>query len=548
MLNVQREIEKNLIHGNYIFALQNARAVNNKFQSNIYQSYINMLIGNYQESYKLAHDNFSIITKDPSLGGTAEGLISKILYGFSLTALGNTSEGEKKLKEVENEFQFEIHQTVEKANLRFKVDTIEEANFILASMLFIHGYIHWNKGELADARICYMKSSEIYDELGDEFRKYLSLIGVAEVERQIGNLDVSEELLIEIQAYSVKTQNKFIQALVKINFGLLYFNLGDFSKSEPFVLQALDMSNSIDYPIGKSMAHNTLGNIYLQRGELVKSTNYHRIALELRKNLGDVRWILSSYINLGRALMIQGEFQSAIKLITKGFEQITGKNNHLWEVKPIHYLIKLHTFTKNYEKVKYYLQEFKKLLNTVDNPISNQVYLLSKAISLKSSPRIIDKAEAQKLLYQIIENPQFSINYEIEAIIHLTEILISELRFNQEALVLQEINEMVQRLIGICKRTKSTSLVLDIGILRSKLSLVEGNVDVAQKLLHSTLGKAESYQLDRYITIIENDIAKLGNELTRWKELVKSNSTMLERIEKAGLDDYIREVQRIQAS
>ena len=104
------------------------------------------------------------------------------------------------------------------------------------------------------------------------------------------------------------------------------------------------------------------------------------------------------------------------------------QNISLSITRTLHGLIKILVESKEYDMVDYYLNELYKLSQKYPEIKQfEQLYLLDKAIYLKSSIRLMEKMEAGAILKKITEEK--IVDYEIttEAMTNLCEILINEL-------------------------------------------------------------------------------------------------------------------------
>ena len=81
--------------------------------------------------------------------------------------------------------------------------------------------------------------------------------------------------------------------------------------------------------------------------------------------------------------------------------------------------------------------------------------------------------------------------------------------------------------------------MVDVLILQSRLSLVQGDISKAHKLLNQADLLAEEKNLKRWSERVQEQIKLLDQERNRWKELTTEPSSLQDRLKVANLREYI---------
>ncbi|MHA2295676.1 MAG: hypothetical protein ACXADA_06630 [Candidatus Hodarchaeales archaeon] len=113
----------------------------------------------------------------------------------------------------------------------------------------------------------------------------------------------------------------------------------------------------------------------------------------------------------------------------------------------------------------------------------SQYARLSKAIILKTSPRMRDKGKAQDIYQQVTEEEIIDFEITYDAMLNLCELLLFESKTLGEKVVLQEAKILVQQLDEQARQQQSFSSVVEILLLQAKLSLVEGDLTTSVEFL-----------------------------------------------------------------
>ena len=281
-------------------------------------------------------------------------------------------------------------------------------------------------------------------------------------ERSLSNLGYIEEAIGEIvNNKELFEKELYWKVIYNLDYSTLLWNKGLLDKALDFVKIAFELSNNLDDQRNYDPFENKLslqgliiqriGVIYDNKGDYKKALQYGLQALELRKKSNDLKGIVNSCLNIGYVYELRGYTKEAFKYYEEGrilaekhnFKRllsvlyanlcsIYGNKGDL--AKAIEYALKSITIceeiqdisqniafaymaasecyfevgdVKNGEK---YFEKLRIISEKNSVPRIKEVYLYQKAIRLKKSKRLLQKAEAEKILRDFVKTTQYIYN------------------------------------------------------------------------------------------------------------------------------------------
>ncbi len=326
--------------------------------------------------------------------------------------------------------------------------------------------------------------------------------------------------------------------------GTFYLQKGDLDQGMKYVQQSLKLFEDINDQIGRAMATNNLGEIYRLKGELDQALKYYQQSLALAEETGDLSTMNTTDGNIGLIYKQKGDAEQALthfeRSLTVNKELRTNHGMAYW----LNELISITIDMNSLEQAKKYLQHLQQINTQVESKRISQTYRLARALLLKTSDRLANKFDAQKLFQQVAEEEIVDWELTVTALLHLCELLLLELKTTSHKEVLNEVKVLTQRLLTIANQQPSYWLLAETYVLQSKLSLLELNKEKAQKLLEQALLIAEERGLRNLAIKIYSDQTFLEEQVDRWQYLIERNAPLSERLEYARLEELITRVAR----
>jgi tetratricopeptide (TPR) repeat protein len=294
--------------------------------------------------------------------------------------------------------------------------------------------------------------------------------------------------------------NHFWIAICYVGIGAVNYALGEFDISLRYAMKALMMYKKINNKWFYAVSLNNIGNIYAEMGEYNMALKYLEESLLLwEQGLANIEPCLDSLISVA---------------LKKG----------------------------NYELAQNYFRKLEKLYQQKDNPHLELIYKYNKALMLKYSARIRDKAKAETLLKEVIETKLFAFDLKIDAIVHLCDLYLTEYRLSQDQEVFDELNLYITKLLLFANESHSFSVFCETVILQAKLSLLRFEIKAARQFLTQAQKTAETYGMKRLAIKISNLHDELLKRAHQWEKLKLTEASLSERIELAGIIEQMEKM------
>ncbi|OLS22948.1 MAG: hypothetical protein HeimC2_28470 [Candidatus Heimdallarchaeota archaeon LC_2] len=359
------------------------------------------------------------------------------------------------------------------------------------------------------------------------------------------------EILTDIQkSIEIRRQLKHkFQIFISLNLLFsLYNNTGDFERISEVSKEIKDLAEKLDNKLGISHCNKILGEYYLLTGNYDKSKEYLKKSLEFYKKYDQSYAVSMCYHSLGELAYLEGEYHEAIKHMSKSLAIAEGTNRYHGIAVRLFLLILISIKLNSEKLVKNYLNKLHKINESSEIPLITVVTELAQALIYKNKSRSKDKAEAQKLLAKIIEQKLYGsipFSYQLLAMLHLSELLLDELKTYGNEEVLKEVNELTRKVYEMAQERKLFYEIVQILMLQSKLAFLGLELDRAYKILQQTHLIAEERGLNHWLPIIESEEKKLEEEIGLALEISELAAPMRDRLEKSKIVNYIIDMQNM---
>ncbi|MEZ4517038.1 MAG: tetratricopeptide repeat protein [Chloroflexota bacterium] len=180
-------------------------------------------------------------------------------------------------------------------------------------MRLLAGLINARQGNYRDARQQALASLLAASELGAVtiVARSHSLIG--HLDRLRGNTDSALEHLQEALDLYREAENLSGQATVLNLLANIYFDSGDWKKSEDFYRQAGQIFNQLGDAYNRSFVDNNRGGIALNQGRLDEALDFYERALKTQERIGKSPYVMGLlHLNLGATQVKRGEQSDAL--------------------------------------------------------------------------------------------------------------------------------------------------------------------------------------------------------------------------------------------
>ena len=375
--------------------------------------------------------------------------------------------------------------------------------------------------------------------------------------------DYEQIKLVSIESlnYFKGKQNVFFMFQSSLDLAELFIDLAELKQAKHFIDQSqdleLDLSPTTDgILILKCNYWIDRGNLYKYLGqvkEAIFSINQGiDLALKLHKEYNYSRFLSNLYGFLGDIKTDLNEFDEALKLQIQALELRRERNETVPIFESVYQNIRVYLKLQNNNEAKKYLKEFDNLLAKQKSsyylgvPIDyfRIIFNMAKAFVLISEKSSKGNSEAMTILENILNSSNYlGSSLILNLILPLIELYIQEYRFFQNIEIFQKIQSSIEKVSELAEKSNSISVRIHSLMLKGRFDIVLGKYDEYEESFQTALRLAKEFELKNFELVINNQLLNLHLELSQWQELVKTQSSLLERLEKVELIDYIKECQ-----
>ncbi|KKL64856.1 hypothetical protein LCGC14_2160800, partial [marine sediment metagenome] len=327
----------------------------------------------------------------------------------------------------------------------------------------------------------------------------------------------------------------------------LYIFKGELNRALKYAERGLILAkeSSKKYYIASSLTIIAMVKGY--QGEIDRSIRFYEQSLELFKELKSKDKLAALLNNLSYSYKRRGELDRALECI----EQAMALNRELGRVRILahnyDYLIQILIDKGDLVRAQQSINDLEQINHQMKNKRINLVYLLNKALVLKTSPRAIKRGRAEYILKQVLEKEELIYEDRLIVLLTLCELLLTELRMTNDLEVLDELKQFIGQLLEIAEKSHSYWILCETLLIQAKLALISLNLEKAQRLLTQGQKIAEKYGLSLLARKISNEHDKLLKQLSMWENLKESKASLNERMELARLNEQMENMIRKRA-
>ncbi|MFX0145779.1 MAG: tetratricopeptide repeat protein [Candidatus Hodarchaeota archaeon] len=400
-----------------------------------------------------------------------------------------------------NKFK-EVFKFIEKAEASLKLISNTSKKILIRSearirVLKAYANVFGGNIEIAEKCVDWILGSQ--KELGNTFEIVWANLLMAQIMMSVkSRFDLAMEYTNKAMSLAKNIKfNHYWIAICHIFFGVIYYSIGEFNTSLKHHIKSLAIFKEINNNLYTAAVLNNIGNIYINTGDYDLALEYYEESLSYYETQS-----IELLVPLGNLVELALE-KGDIELAQKYFQRVEDRYNQTEDA----------DFILNYQFIK--------------------------ALMLKNSSRIRDKAEVEKLLKQVIKTETFRFDVIIYAHIHLCDLLLAEYRLTNNSEILDELNHYIAKLLTIAEKSHSYLFFCEAFLLQAKLALINFNMKAARRFLTQAQKIAESYGIKRLAIKISHEHDELLRQIKLWENLKESESSLSERCKLAGLDNHM---------
>jgi tetratricopeptide (TPR) repeat protein len=407
------------------------------------------------------------------------------------------------------------------------------------------GSIYCHKGRVDKSMEYFKHSKNHFEKAGDKKGKGQVLYCLSAMTHDKGELDSALEYQRESLGFYKELGNKLEIAKSLTKIGFIYISKGELDRALKFQNQSLAIYNEVDQ-FKKSWTLVGIGEIYRLKGELDRALTYLEQSLAIRKVSGQNEDIAESLHYIGKIFQQQGKLDPAWEYFEESLTYLNEPDDNLFISGILLDLVSFVNHKRYYEQSDEYLHRLKKIKDQEENAIINQRYRMAKALFLKTSSRIRDKALVQEMFQKISEEDIVDHRITVVAMYNLCESLVDELKAYGDQSVMLEAKSLAKKLTKLAHKQTSPLLEIDALIMQAKLTMVEGNLIKAEEFLDQAKNTSEDKNLGSYIiSKVSTERKNLEDQYEAWQRLIKDKAPFKDRLEQAQLETYLTDALKL---
>ncbi len=357
------------------------------------------------------------------------------------------------------------------------------------------------------------------------------------------------------KSLGVNQTNIFIKAKCLYYMGVIERGKGNFAKFNELFEESLEIFQSIEATQGSAWIITWQGQNFLQQGDIDAAKSKLFQALELFESINGIQGLNIVNSLIGLMFFQQGELKQAEEILKEVFDSFIEIGNPTMLSYCLIPLIVLYIESGTRSRAQKCLHEFQELSKDSSSESVKIHGLIAEAILLKSSSRIQDKAQAQSKFLELLNtqdegmplhssfqiSPASAKNFSFLVISHLAELYLEEFKLSEDTKILLEAQQLIDNHIEHKNDQKFSPEVVELSLLKAKLSIVEGDIEKALVTLEQTKQDANVNNFFFLEKKVNLEIAQIEREFKKWDAAI----SVRERIEKVQIEEYLKEAQQM---
>lgn len=401
------------------------------------------------------------------------------------------------------------------------------------------GLVFWSKGDLNHALEYYQQSLEVSKLLGYQRSTASVLTNLGNTYTKMGDLDKALEC--QKRSLAIREEMEYNHDIVTtlINLGVVFQLKGDLNQAQNYYQKSFEMADELGLPRDIALAINNLGTVCELKGELGAALDHFQRSYAIYEELGIKEQIGLLLANIGEIYRKKSDYGKAQDYYQRSLTLFQELGNDPMRAVILFELVWVALERQDSALVEQSFQQLQEINARTDYRIIEQRYRVAQALILKASKRARQKLKAAEILEEVVSEEVSDHSLTVTAMIHLCDLLLSELKMTGEDELLGNITTLTNQLLTIAKQQASHSLLAETYLLQSKLALIEMDMGRASKLLTQAQAIAEETGLDKLAHTLADERELLDSQTQKWDLIVKENPTRQEMMTLTKLDDLV---------
>ncbi|MHA2282278.1 MAG: tetratricopeptide repeat protein [Promethearchaeota archaeon] len=385
-----------------------------------------------------------------------------------------------------------------------------------ANILYKRGYANQLKGNLSVALETALECLPLQQKLGRkvEIAYTLSLLG--DIYYAKGDNDIALD-------YAMRSKTNFEEIGDKIGLttslralGMIYLSKGDLDNALKYSKKSF--SSKVIGTQTKLDSLQVIGDVYIARGELDKALKYYKQGIPLAEKENAYFHFVQFQTQIGTIYMMKRDFDLATEYLKTGL-LLAEKINHNYAIFiALIFLIFINVEKGSHEEAQKNLNQIKELEKTTGSKLLSHGYFIAKAYLLKTGSGSRNRAEAERLLKQVVKEETHAY-LRAYSLIYLCEFYLEEVNLYEDIELIKEVNPLLIQLLKLSEEQRMYGFMAEAKLLQAKVALIRMDFEEAQRLLTQAQRVAEMYGIKFTAQKISSEHDNYLDKLSEWKNL-----------------------------
>ena len=310
--------------------------------------------------------------------------------------------------------------------------------------------------------------------------------------------------------------------------GLAYNRMNEINRAFDFINNAIVLLEEIENESHLAIEYHHLGLLFNRIGEYEKSIEYLKKTLPFVKRLNDDSRYSVQYFHMGIVYYNKGDFDKAKKYLLLSLEKQESIRNDNIISFVLMCLINIAEYLDDYKQVDSYLAQLKEIEKTNKDKIIKFRIKLAEGVTLKNSPRSIDRGKAENIFREFLNKEDNDNQIHHIALINLAEILLQDFLQTGNDEILEELQTITFELLENAKKQELPRIRLEAYNIRLLMLWIQAQysqnqVDIKeiQNLLMKSQELANEKGLHKLAETFSIRYERLLNHAQQWDSFIR---------------------------
>lgn len=344
---------------------------------------------------------------------------------------------------------------------------------------------------------------------------------------------------------------KASQAILKkyneeVELTRLYYVIGDIFKAKGLLTDALNYYEKCEELAKKIKDQESLGISLARKAKIAAQTlhldqalEYYHKALSYFKKINHFQFLGITQGEIGAVYQALNEKSNALRYYQLGLDSFRNEGNELESYWILYKLVSL-LLTTDLDQAKRYASKLKKLGKKTNSDIITQASKLVEALILTQNSNLRERLKSIFLLEQIVEEKIIQHHLSHAALMHLCDLLLSEILVTYDDKSLKDLSKYLDKLASISQEFHLSHELIEIYILSSKLSSILNDFEETEQFIQQALELDQSLKIYELTTKINKEIAIINEYQKEIESSDLQNQTLKERLVRLNFENEMK--------